>query len=75
MKHATMSLSLFVFIRLTRQLQKASVIHLALNKLVLGIKIQKKEVIPKRITDLFVRKRLASSENKNIHKYPMKKQE
>ena len=30
----------------------------------------KKEVIPTQMTDLFVRKRLASSENKNVDKIP-----
>ena len=28
---------------------------------------KKKEVVPKRTADLFVRKRLASSKNKNLH--------
>ena len=42
MKHAI--ISLLVFIRLTTQIRKDSVIHHALNKLVLTIKIQRKKL-------------------------------
>ena len=61
--------SLFVFIRLTTQIRKASVIHLALNKCTWNQRT-KKDVIPKGIADLFVMKRLAFSENKNVDKIP-----
>ena len=62
MKHVIMSL--LVFIRLTTQMRKASVINHALNKLVLGIKYKKRSCT--WIADLFVRKRLAFSENKHM---------
>ena len=65
MKDAIMSL--LVFIRLTTQIRRDSVIHQALNKFMLETKVQRK-VVPKRIADLYVRKRLASSENKNVDK-------
>lgn len=64
MKHATVLL--YVFLRVFMQIQKTSKIYHALDKLVLGIKEQKRKLYLKRIpADSFVKKRLTSSENKH----------